>query len=529
MTTAIRRSITPADPVQARIFEPVSKLNGITLIKNGVIYSFDDWDGTNILTQNGSGILKPIPYKNSLSNVFTGFEIVGWEGNGVFKNINLNQTGLTWAKSRDTATANLLTDVQLGETYWVSNSDAVVAGEDISVFKGFTRNQLRIGSDATINKLNDSVISWNWDYPLAKAWHANGGSSRKVPTPWGIVDSVESNSNSGLSGDQVAIEVYNPLTGNGCLLYIGTGANRTLDISGGVAPEFLIVKNLTQAARQASTFHSSFNGGTTPENYYIDLNSNSVEAVGATYWNNTAPTQDNISLGGVGFTNETSQLMILYYFSPIAGLQNFGGYTGNSGINNQATGCKDGIFFTKKRSTAIAGTGNWLVYDSFRGNSKALQFDNTATESTIATLSFNSTSGIDINSAGNSLNLNNEGYIYSHFGEEIVPQDNFDVYPTNSVQSSGSNNKTKITFEYKGSASLNSEILLYSSRKAATIDWVLGSMQKTADLSDGYEQIEAEIDISSVVNDDEMRWRLASNESPLTEHNIKNLKMVWYS
>lgn len=520
MSTAIRRSISPADPVQARIFEPVSKSNGITLIENGVIYLFDDWEGTNILTGSNCFV---VPYKKSLSNVFTGFEVIGWEGLGSSQRINALVNGMHWVKNRDAAVSNQISDLLNGDgKYWNSNDGAARVYD--AAISTIIKNRIQFNSgDATT--LNNSIISWNFYYPLVKVWHPNGQSSRKVPTPLGVVDSIESNVNSGLTGDQLIIELYNMLTGNGCLLFIGTAANRLLDISGGKTIDFILAKTMTSIAG-GITYHSQFNNGTDPADYYINIDNTHTEQNLSTIWNDTEPTNLLISLGTNSNPNGSGVLSMIYYFSSVSGLQNFGGYAGNSGNNNQATGCKNGMFFTKLRA---GGTGNWFVVDSFRGDSKPLYWNLTSIEGSVLTVAFDSTSGININTSNGDVNASGDDYIYGHFGEELIPQGNFDIYPTNAVTSSGSNNKTKITFEYKGSANLNSEILLYSSRKAATIEWVLGNMQKTADLSDGYEQIEAEIDVSGVTNDNEMRWRLASNESPLTEHNFKNLKMIWYS
>ena len=522
MTTAIRRSIAPADPIDARIFEPVSKENGITLLKNGVIYSFDDWEGTGILTGSNAW---PVPYKKSLSNVFTGFEVIGYEGNGTFINIPVVEFGLHWMKNRGLTEHYSITDLLRKGFQWnSSNQTSQAAYSSYSSGANFIEKSIRCGNNAQINGLGQGMISWHWHYTLAQAWHANGQSSRKVPTPLGLVDSVESNASSGLSGDGVIVELYNPLTGNGCLIYFGTGSNRTIDISGGKTPQFFFAKLLTTTS-DSRVYHSGLNGGTTPYDYNLKVNDDTLEALDSTMWN-SAPTSSSIGLGTNAETNSNGGLLILYYFSSIAGLQNFGGYAGNNGKNDQDTECKDGLFFTKVRSGSI---NDWSVYDSYRGDSTVLRWNSNATGTSLSTVAFNGDSGMDIDTSNQEVNGTGSNYIYGHFGSELKPQGEFDVYPRTAIISSGSNNKTKIIFEYKGSGNLNSDILLYASRKSLTIDWALGSMIKTADLSDGYEQIEAEIDLSAITNNNEMRWRLASNEGTLTEHNFKNLKMVWYS
>ena len=184
------------------------------------------------------------------------------------------------------------------------------------------------------------------------------------------------------------------------------------------------------------------------------------------------------------------------------------------------------MFFAKKSATGTTNTGNWSVFDSLRGNNKWLALNATAIESTVDSVSFNAASGIDINTVNNDVNVTGDDFIYGHFGEQLIPQGNFDVYPSNAILANSSNNKVKIIFEYKGSAILNTELLVYATREP-TPTWVQGTLTKLTDLADGYQLLSADIDISSNANNTHMRWRLASNESTYTEHNIKNLKITW--
>jgi len=570
-----QQSVKAYVDAQAGDYEPVTTLEGVKQIQDGAIYSFDDWGGTEILqgsadltsgtltsgvtykiktfvagddfsniggtnvsgtkftatgttptTWTNSSVLyaeplaKPIPYKSALSNVWTGCETIGYKGEFQNKKIPFNiGSGFSWIKNRSGANDHFLTGLLNGYEYWISNLTAASAYSLVS-FGGYFTDRFETGGRAGGTGIfSNSFIAWNWSYPLAKAWHANGGVSRKVPTPWGLLDSVESNASSGLTGDQVVIEVYNPLTGNGALLYVGNAANRLLDISGGVTPNFMLGKYLT-GSDGGYVYHSSM----TSADYYMKIDTTAAETNSANIFNDTDPTANLISVGATGI-NYTGALHILYYFSPIAGLQAFGGYAGDGSatLRNIATGCKDGLSNIK---LSAGGTGNWVVHDSFRGDNLSLLWNSTAVEGSLA-LAFNGTSGLDISSTSGDLNASGDDYIYSHFGKEMVIQDDFDVFPVDAITSDGGSNSTvKITFEYKGSATLNSELLAYATRES-TPNWVLASLSKVADLSDGYEKITATIDISGNAAGTAMRWRMATSESPYTEHNIKNLKISW--
>ncbi|MCG8334911.1 MAG: hypothetical protein MJE63_10360, partial [Proteobacteria bacterium] len=506
-------------------YEPVAQQHGVKILPNGAIYSFDDWQGVEgFLTGDHAFV---VPYKQSLSNVFTGFEVIGWEGNSCQGRLIKNNfaKGMSWLKTRDSAESFTISDILRGSTYWFSNL-LNAQSYNFDIFERHTLDGLLLGNHPQTNELGESYVSWNWHYPMAKAWHAPGESSRKVPTPWEIVDSVESNPDSGLTGDQVVIELYNPLTSNGCLLYLGNGAYRTLDISSGIPPKWMFSKNLSSSTHDTYTYHSKLNGGISPGRHFIKLNRGSTEiGTNDTFWNGSTfpdgPISSNLGLGTSAAVNSSGELHTLYYFSPIPGLQNFGGYTGNDGSQAIPTGCKGGMFFGKARTSI---TDHWNVFDSFRGDNKVLYWNLPNTEDISGSTSFNSSSGIDLN--GVQINGNTYNYIYGHFGEQLIPQGNFDVYPANPILANSNNNNVKIIFEYKGNAILNTELLVYATREP-TPNWVQGTLTKLTDLADGYQLLSADIDISANANNTHMRWRLASNESTYTEHNIKNLKITW--
>lgn len=579
--TVTNSSITQSTTTVDTGFSPETELNGIKRIENGVIYYFDDWDGTEIIqgsanltsgtltsgnmykivtfvagddfsniggtnvsgtkfiatgttptTWTNSSVLYDVgnayvvPYKKALSNVFTGFEVVGYEGLSEFRRFKFLSYGFHWVKSRDNATSHSLSDFNIGSWQkWSSETTAAKAATVGNYIKFLDDGKtLELGTYNATYVLDSSYIMWNWHYPLAKAWHANGGTSRKVQTPWGIVDSVESNASSGLTGDQVVLELYNPLTGNGCLLYVGTGANRLLDISGGVAPEFFFAKTLSSVAA-AYVYHAYQNGGTDPGDYYLDLTSTAAEGNSNTPWNDTEPTASLISLGTSTNVNASGVLQILYYFSPKTGLQAFGGYAGNSGSNDQATGCLNGLFGTKSRT---GGTSrNWVVYDSVRGDSKRLNWNGTNTEGTIATVAFDTPSGIELNSSDSNVNINTDDYVYWHFGEEMVIQGDIDCFPVDAETATSTNDTVKIVVEVDTAATINTEFKVYATREA-TPNWVLGTLVDTETLSDGVQQWTAEIDIGGNAAGTSMRWRIVTDESGSeTEHNIYQLKMTW--
>ncbi len=480
------------------------------------------WDNSSVLYEVGHAV--PVPYKNSLSNVFTGFEVIGWEGTGSRFRVQMNTGfGLHWIKSRTDTKDNNISDLNMGrQSFWSSNTSATQE-KDADYIEIFNYdNFIDYGDGSAIANLGDSFISWNWHYPCAKAWHANGAASRKVPTPWGIKDSVESNASSGITGDQVVMELYNPLTGNGCLLYVGNETNRVFDISGGITPEFMFGKTLSESG--SPTVYSAYsNGGPNAQNYYLQLHSTLVEQNNAVMWR-ASPTPTTISTG-VSTTVNNTALQIIYYFSPVAGLQNFGGYEGTDGVNNQATGCKDGMFFAKSR----IGVGGWYIFDSLRGSDNYLFWNAANVEGAVSTVSFNTDAGIDMTTGNVNPNNSSNDYIYGHFGKEMVPQGDISVFPTISETSNSANNNVEIYFKYKGSASIEegSEELFIDASREASPNWVNLNIEKISDIDTEYQLLRAYGNISSNAAGTDMRWRLRTVETVKTQHDIEDLDISW--
>jgi hypothetical protein len=309
---------------------------------------------------------------------------------------------------------------------------------------------------------------------------------------------------------------------------VGNATNRLLDFSGGVAPEFMLDKNLS-AVNAGTVYHAYQNGGIDPADYYLSINATTAETNLNTVWNDTEPTALLISLGTNSVVNGSGNLQILYYFAPKTGLQDFGEYTGNATTPSagaklpSASTAKDGLFFTKTRTL----TGGWYVYDSVRGDSEHLEWNTTAAESTVGTVAFNATNGVDITANNPDINFTGRDYVWMQCGEEMVIQGDMDCFPVESVTSTSTNDTATVTIEYKGAATINTQLKVYASRES-TPNWVLGTLSKQADLIDSFDQLTATIDISGNAAGTDMRWRIVTDESGSeTEHIINQVDIRW--
>ena len=101
----------------------------------------------------------------------------------------------------------------------------------------------------------------------------------------------------------------------------------------GVAPELVMVKTAGSTNSWAVFHHSNTSA---PATDYLFLDTNAATADDAGYWNDTAPTQYNVVLGGTGNTNGTGgdNPIMGFCFAGKQGFSKFGKYTGNGNDPN---------------------------------------------------------------------------------------------------------------------------------------------------------------------------------------------------
>jgi hypothetical protein len=142
--------------------------------------------------------------------------------------------------------------------------------------------------------------------------------------------------------------------------YTGTGANRTVTHSLGVAPELWIVKGRTNS--------TAWQVGSTAlaNTEYLVLNTTAAKATGATRWNSTYPTSSVFSLGTATEVNTSSGTYVSYLFATLAGVSKVGSYTGTGATQtiNCGFGASGARFVLIKRTDSA---GDWYVWDTARG------------------------------------------------------------------------------------------------------------------------------------------------------------------
>ena len=140
--------------------------------------------------------------------------------------------------------------------------------------------------------------------------------------------------------------------------YTGTGANRTIAHSLGVAPKMIIAKH-TNAVDNWIVYHASLGGS--PD--YLWLNLTSAKGTSSAVWN-TAPTSSVFGVGTDNLTNVSGGTYVAYLFSEVAGFSKFGSYTGNGSTDGPFvyTNMKPRFVMIKRTDS----TSNWYIFDTAR-------------------------------------------------------------------------------------------------------------------------------------------------------------------
>ena len=145
--------------------------------------------------------------------------------------------------------------------------------------------------------------------------------------------------------------------------YTGTGVAQSINHSLGKAPEFFIVQILCNTCNGGNGYWAGVYHEALGPTKALILNTNSAQSTSATWWNNTAPTATQFTVGTQGNVNANGQDVVAYLWTSVPGYSAFGSYTGNYNSDGPFiyTGFKPAFVLTK-----AVGTGNWVLNDATR-------------------------------------------------------------------------------------------------------------------------------------------------------------------
>jgi hypothetical protein len=302
------------------------------------------------------------------------------------------QPDLVWIKSRSAATNNNVFDsLRTATNYLITNSTAANA-TNANTLTAFNSTGFALGTDASsigVNISANTYVAWQW---LA------GAGTSSTNTAGSITSTVSVNATAGFS----------------VVTYTGTGANATVGHGLGVAPSMVIVKNRISTTQNWNVWFSGFAGTD-----YILLNTIAASAgPSGTLWNSTVPSSTVFSVGTANGTNGSTNGMVAYCWSAVAGYSAFGSYTGNGSTDGPFiyTGFRSRFILIKVSST----TGNWRILDTSRDtyNVESAELYPSLANAETAFASLDGLSnGFKIRNTDTAYNNNGSTYIYAAFAE----------------------------------------------------------------------------------------------------------------
>jgi hypothetical protein len=193
--------------------------------------------------------------------------------------------------------------------------------------------------------------------------------------------------------------------------YSGAGAIQTINHSTlGVKPEAILIKQ-----RSGTTGWIWWYDAFVDNQTFIRGDLSNATFTNTTYFNNTAPTDTQITLGfhsNVSGTSSTNY--IAYLFASLPGISKVGSYTGNGSTQNIDCGFTSGARFVLIKCSSD-GLSDWHVMDSTRGivagNDPFLYLDNTTAEDTGEDMIDPYSSGFAL-AANNRVNTSGRTYIF---------------------------------------------------------------------------------------------------------------------
>ena len=362
--------------------------SALTAITNTKLLLFQ---GTAPFTDN-SGTSKTITKNGGRLPIASNFgPFTGSSGEG----------GLVWIKGRMSGGfSNYLFDTARGVGKWIKSDETNNQATDNSSLSAFNSNGFTLGTSNIANYNTGNFVSWTF---------------RKQPKFFDIVT------------------------------YTGNSTARTISHNLGSVPGMIILKSYGDSSDWI-VYHRSNTGA--PQTDALKLHSDIATTDNAGYFNDTAPTSTEFSLGDHTDANGNGKTFVAYLFAHNDGDGDFGpdgdkdvikcgSYTGNgasTGTNSVNLGFEPQFIMIKRSDSS----GNWVVIDNMRGmlindqgNDALLQWDTNSDEAGLAQSVLDPTpTGFNLRTAGGTFNGNGGTYLYMAIrrGPLAVPEDATKVF-----------------------------------------------------------------------------------------------------
>lgn len=328
------------------------------------------------------------PTLGNTPNVATTFNTFVYDGNASARSIDnevsLSGGGMVWIRSRDNTKTFVLSDTARGAGYYLQSQDNASSQANAQMVTSFDSDGFSLGTADEVNGSSERYVAWSFK---------NQGNFFEALT-W---------------------------TGNGV-------SGRTVSHNLGSVPGMMIVKNATDGGENWVVYHRGVDGSS-PEDYGMRLNGTNARVDESSYWNDTAPTATEFSVGNSGNTNSSGKTFVGYLFghdTSSNGMIYCGNYTGSASDQDiTAIGWQPQWLLIKRTDS----TENWLIFDTVRGltfstteqttASQQLYPNSTAVESAYSHVRILPT-GFGVNGSNAEVNASSGNYIYVAIRDQMM-------------------------------------------------------------------------------------------------------------
>ena len=192
-------------------------------------------------------------------------------------------------------------------------------------------------------------------------------------------------------------------------------AGREIPHSLNAVPKMMIVKTRTDGSIGWAVYHVGLNGGSNPEQYYLQMPGNDNAVNSNTRWNDTAPTSTHFTVGSSSRVNYNGSNYLALLFGDVTGISKCGYYTGDgtsNGSHSIDVGFQPRFIIIKQNN----GT-NWkdyVVIDTLRGEDNIMYLNADTAQSSSDLLDISST-GWSFKSSDELVNSNENSNRYVYY------------------------------------------------------------------------------------------------------------------
>ena len=337
-------------------------------------------------------------------NVEDVFSTYVYHGNSTSQNIVTNidlagEGGLVWTKKRTNTKDHVLVDTERGVNIVLKTNSGLGNDTAYSMVTSFNSDGHSVGTQDEVNDAADDLVAWTF---------------RKAPKFFDIVE------------------------------YTGDGvAGRTVSHNLGSTPGAIFVKR-TDAGGNWACYHRGADA-TAPEDKILFLNFGNAVSDSTAYWNDTAPTSTEFTVGTNVTTNTNGYTYIAYLFAHNDGDGGFGptgdqdiikcgSYSGTGSAGLQVDlGFEAQWVLVKSRSSA-----NWVLHDIMRGMNRGgdrTLYPNTSDQEYLFTGKeiIPNASGFTVNGTNTDTNQSGSTYMYIAIrrGQMATPESASEVFGLN--------------------------------------------------------------------------------------------------